>query len=226
MLKPKKRITKQEIERDPVLEKTMELEKFIRQNSKTLAIAAGAVALVIIVAIFMIKANKQKSLDASGKLGLAQISYQRGDVDDATLRLEELVEDFNGTESAGAGLMMLGQIHIEKGDYETAATYYADYVGNYDDDLGKASAYKALGVCAESKGNWEEAVDYYKKAIKAAKYKFQKQLAQISLIKANIELKNFEAAQKVLAELQEADTDQNISAQVDMLSAKLAVLEQ
>ncbi len=225
MLRPKKKITKKEIERDPILEKTIEIEQFIKHHTKNISIAIGVIVIGILVGLFMMKANKQKTLDASGKLGIAQLSLQRGDIDDGILRLEELIEDFSGTESAGAAHIFIGQTYLEKGDYEMAEKYYSDYVKKYKDSLGKSAAYKALGVCSESKGNFDQAVDYFEKAVKSADYKFQKQIAQISLANASIELKDFSKAKKVLETLENSEPDYNMKNQIELLSAKLAILE-
>ncbi|MFP4547675.1 MAG: tetratricopeptide repeat protein [Fidelibacterota bacterium] len=225
MLKPKKKITKQEIERDPVLEKTVELEQFIRRNAQKIGIGLGAVALVIIATIFIIKANKQKAMDASGKLGLAQMALQKNDVDDATLRLEEVIEDFSGTESAAAAHLMLAQLYMEKGDYESARFYYSDYVDKFDNELGKSAAYKALGVIAESNENWEEAKNCYQKAVKTATYEFQKQMAQLGLAAVNLELKDFVSAREILQEVKADDPEFNINSKVELLMGKLEVME-
>lgn len=225
MLKPKKKITKQEIERDPVLEKTVEFEQFIRHHAKNITIAVAAVVVVVLVAIFVVKSNNKKVLEASGKLGLAQLALQQGDSEDAILRLEEVIEDFGGTQSAGAAHIVLAQIYLEKGDYENAENYYSDYVNGYKDAMGKSAAYKALGVCAENKGEWSVAVDNYKKAVSSAEYKFQKQLAQLSLANANVEAKDFAAAEKIIKELETEDLDYNSNNQLEMISAKLAVMK-
>jgi len=225
MLKPKKKITKQEIERDPVLEKTIEMEKFIRRHAQTMLIAIGVIALIVVVGIFTVKSGKAKKLDASGKLGLAQMSYQRGDIDDAVLRLEEVIEDFGGSNPAGAAHIQLGQIYMDKGDYETAETYYEDYVDKYKDSLGKTAAYKALGVCAENSGNLDEAVGYYEQAIKAADHKFQKQIAQISLANVSIQLKDFATAKELLDEVKDNEPEYSLNMQVELLSGKLAALD-
>ncbi len=225
MLKPKKKIIKQEIERDPVLEKTVELEQFIRQNAQKIGVGLGAFALLIIATIFIFKANNQKAMDASGKLGLAQMAIQRNDVDDATLRLEEVIEDFSGTESAAAAHVMLAQIYMEKGDYESARTYYADYVNKFDNELGKSAAYKALGAIAESNENWEEAKKNYEKAAKTANYAFQKQVAKLGLAAVNIELKDFESARKILQEIKADDPEYNINSKMELLLGKLEVME-
>ena len=225
MLQPKKKITRQEIERDPVLEKTIEIEKFIRTHAQTLLIAIGVIALIIVVGIFTVKSGKAKKLDASGSLGLAQMAYQGGDIDDTVLRLEELIEEFGGTKSAGAAHLQLGQIYMDKGEYETAETYYTDYVNKYKDSLGKSAAYKALGVCAENSGNLEEAAGYFEKAIKAADYKFQKQIAQVSLAQVNIELKDYASAKEILEDVKNNEPEYSLNMQVELLSGKLAAFD-
>ncbi|MBN2281921.1 MAG: tetratricopeptide repeat protein [Candidatus Marinimicrobia bacterium] len=225
MLQPKKKFTKQEIERDPVLEKTILMEKFIRTHAQTLLIAFGVVALVVIVGVFMMKSGKTKKLNASGKLGLAQMAYQNGDLDDAVLRLEEVLEDFSGLSSAGAACLQLGQIYMEKEEYETAKKYYSEYVNKYDDAIGKAGALDALGVCFENTGNFEEAAENYKKAVKAAEFKFQKQISQVNLARISMNLGDLAGARKLLDEVKNNEPEYNLNMQVELLSGKLVVLE-
>ncbi len=225
MLKPKKKITKQEIERDPVLEKTVEFEQFIRHHAKNLMLGAGAIILIIVLSVFFVKSKESKNLAASGKLGMAQMALQRGDNEDAILRLEGVIEDFSGTESAGAATIMLGQLYLEKGDFDMAEQFYSDYANNYDNEISLSAAYKALGVCAENKGNLESAADYYKKAIKTAQYEFQKQMAQLSLVNINIKLKDYASANEIIDKLESSEPQFNVKSKLELLNSKLAVLE-
>lgn len=225
MLKAKKKITKQELERDPVLAKTVELEQFIRHHTKPILIGASIVVLVIVAFLFINKSFKTKTLNASGELGLAQLSVQQGDVEDGILRLEEIISNYGTTNSAGAAHIMLGQIYLEKGDLENAEKYYSDYNKKYKDNLAKSAVFAALGVCAESKGDFKEAVVLYEKAVKTARYEFQKQIAQLKLLNAYLEAKDIASSERLINELEDEELEYSSKNKLEMLSAKLAVLQ-
>ena len=70
MLKPKRKITRKEIKKDPFLESIDKLENNFKQNKKTyLNIAIGLIASVLVINILLNK-QSQKNIDSNSDLGI------------------------------------------------------------------------------------------------------------------------------------------------------------
>ena len=102
MLKPKKKITKKEIRRDPFLESIDKAQAHISESRTTyMKVALGLIAVLIGYNVITEK-RSQKNLDANAALGKAMVALDRGDVNNAQFQLETVITEFNGT--AGAEL--------------------------------------------------------------------------------------------------------------------------
>ena len=99
MLRPKKHITKKEIQRDPLLESVDQAQAHIEKNRSMYTMTG--IGLVAILIGFNIISDKRKknSVEASSALGQALISLDRGDVNTAKFQLETVINDYEKTNS-------------------------------------------------------------------------------------------------------------------------------
>jgi outer membrane protein assembly factor BamD (BamD/ComL family) len=148
MLKPKKKISRKEIKKDPVLEKISQIEHLVREKSKVILYVVVAVVILLVLSFAMIRSKQNANRQASGELGMAELALASGDIDNAIVQFEAIVEKNPNTEKAGMATIILGQTHILKDDYEKAETYFWSYIKDYkDDNLLTAAAYNGLGAC-------------------------------------------------------------------------------
>jgi len=224
MLKPKKKITRQEIKKDPVLEWIAKAEIYLRENAKFLSYIALGVVVVAVVSVLLLRSKRTANLEAAGKLGIAEMALTRGDHENALIQLEDLIDTYKGTRSADMALLLLAQTQLDQGEYESAEGYFNDYIdARGADPLMLASAYNGLGICAEQREDMEAAADHYAKAAKEAQYKFQQHEYGINQIRSLIKLGQFAQAESLVNRLLEDEPEYQNRNILQRLSAQIAV---
>ena len=225
MLKPKKKILRKEIKKDPVLEKISQAEHFVRENGKMLFYILIALIVVVVLSVAMIKSKKRANREAAGQLGMAEVAFASGDVDNAIVQFEALIDKDPGTKSAGMATILLAQAYISKDDYPSADENFRKYIDNYGhEDMLLATAYNGLGACAEHGGNRAEAAKYYVNGAKIAPYKFLKYDCYFNAIRNYVELKKIEEAEQLIRQINVVDLNAKYMADYESLSTKIEVL--
>jgi tetratricopeptide (TPR) repeat protein len=226
MLKPKKKISRKEIKKDPVLEKISQIEHLVREKSKVILYVVVAVVILLVLSFAMIRSKQNANRQASGELGMAELALASGDIDNAIVQFEAIVEKNPNTEKAGMATIILGQTHILKDDYEKAETYFWSYIKDYkDDNLLTAAAYNGLGACNERAEDFKQAAVNFEKGGNISSYKFLKNECYINAIRANIKTRNVENADRLLKLISAEDLDYRLKTQFDILKASLEVLK-
>ena len=169
MLKPKRKISKQEIKKDPFLEFINNAQQWFQDKKKIIYQVVFGVITVITV-IYFLNNNRIKSGTAGeALLGKALLSQDIGDVENAKFQLHILVDDYDGTKAGVEGKYYLGKMALDDGDTETASEYLNEYVKKGNNAILMTTAYKILAEVATKNINSEEAEEYLQKGIKIAK---------------------------------------------------------
>jgi tetratricopeptide (TPR) repeat protein len=225
MLRPKKKITKKELKRDPVLERIAQLDEFVHRQQKY--VIYGLVGLVVIgvLAFVLIRSKQQANLAAMGELGLAEQVLANNDYDDAILRLEGIVTRYKKTQGAGIATLLLAQTYIAKNDWENALVQFEKYIDDYDNDkMLTAVAYNGLGIGAEQKGEWKKAAEYFSKAGKIAPYKFQRHEYYLNAARSYLKLEDWPKARARVATILADEPEGYFKSQAEELNAQLEAL--
>jgi tetratricopeptide (TPR) repeat protein len=226
MLKPKKKITRKEIKKDPVLEKISQAEHFLREKHKPVLYVTIAVAVVIVISIALIRSKINANREASGELGIAEMALAANDVDNAIVQLEALIDKNPKTKSAGMATVLLAQAYMSKDNLESAEIYYRKYVDDYaDDGMLTATAYNGLGACAERREEYAQAAKYFEKGGDASSYEFLKYDSYLNAIRDYLKLKNVEKAEKLLKVIPKDNQDFHKRSLVETFAAELEVLK-
>ncbi len=226
MLKPKKKILKKEIKKDPVLEKISQAEHFIREKGKVLTYVLIAALVLVVLSVAMIQSKRRANRVAAGELGMAEVALASGDIDNAIVQFEALIDKNPGTKSAGMATVLLAQTYINKDDYDSAEENFRRYIDDYThEDMLTAAAYNGLGVCSERKGNRDEAAKYFVNGAKVAPYEFLKYDCYLNAIRNYIELKNLDKAEQLIGQISTDDLNAKTKAELDLLNAKIEVLK-
>jgi len=225
MLRPKKKITRKELKKDPMLEKISQLDTYIRAHRKLLAYIALGIVAVCVILILMFISKKKANTEAMGELGLAEMALARNDLEDATLRLEAIVDKYQRTKSAGIASVLLGQVYLNKGDYANARINYEKYVDDYEDeDLLTATAYNGLGVCAEVNEEYLKAARYFEKGGAETEYKFQRHEAFLNAARNYLKANSVEKARKLVELILKAEPEARHKNAAEVLAAQITVL--
>ena len=128
MLKPRKNITKKEIQKDPLLETIDQLQAKVEKNKRFYTnIVLGILAFVVLLSFF-VRNNRINNNEADTSLGIALISIDKGDYTTASFQLENIINDFESTTSADLATFYLAKIKFNNNEMESAQKYINLYL--------------------------------------------------------------------------------------------------
>ena len=158
MLKPKRKITKKEIKRDPFLETIDMLQNNFEQNKKTFL----NVVLVLIAGIFIInfflKKQDQKNIDSNSALGVAMVAFENKDYENAKFQFENIIFDFAGTSASSFANFYLGRIHFENNEFAKSESFLNTFMNSSDSEILYCGAVKMLTHIALQNSHYDKAI--------------------------------------------------------------------
>jgi predicted negative regulator of RcsB-dependent stress response len=165
MLKPTKKITKKEIQRDPFLESVDKAQAHLQeQRSMYMKIAIGLIAVLIGYNVISEKRTQQNT-EANSLLGQAMVALDRGDESNAQFQLETIITEYAGTHSAEVAGYHLGKMKYEAGDFTSAEIYLSQFIRDNAVDLMVSSAAYMLADIAVQDGDTNSAMSFLDKGV-------------------------------------------------------------
>jgi tetratricopeptide (TPR) repeat protein len=165
MLKPKKKITKQDLKEDKFVKFTLQTKSYVDENYQKIMRIALGVGAIIILLVFYYYNSQETNKEANSQLGIAEIEYTNGNLLKASERLVRLIDEYDGTESADQGMFLLANIYFQQKKYEDARIYFDKFINAYSgSNILLASGYAGLAACEEVDDNLLEAANLYEKA--------------------------------------------------------------
>ena len=205
MLKPRRKIIKKELKKDPYIDFLSRVKNNVDENKKLyMRLVLGTV--VIIVALLFFRNNLRNSKDAGAEsLGKALVTLASGDLDNATLQFEFIADKYDNNEAGTLAKYYLARAHFNDKDY-LAAYSYLNQIAEENFKLAQfpVSIYKMLGFIALEDGDQAAAMDYYEQALEKSKIVQQEQSITLDLADVLLKMGDFgrslELVQKVLDE--------------------------
>ena len=169
MLKPKRKITKQNLKEDKLVKTTLQVKNYLEENSKQVFYFVSGVLLVILIIMWYRYYSQKTNEEAIAQLGMAQIEFTNGNYDKATKRLLTLIQEYNNTIEAEQGMFLLANIYYQQNNFPQARQYFKEFVDSYSGSpILLASGYAGLAACYETENNFTEAGRFYEKAAREA----------------------------------------------------------
>jgi tetratricopeptide (TPR) repeat protein len=169
MLKPRKKITRKELKRDPLLEVLYTLRHWWVANKKAVSRYGGLALIIVILSVLVIRWRATQNEKAAAVAGIAHIEFSNGNYNAVIATLGDVVEEYSGLKSFGHGLYLLARSEFFVQDTLNAEIHYRLYLDDYGKDpLLKSGAYAALGLIAEGRGNYSESAELFRKAGQSA----------------------------------------------------------
>ena len=188
MLKPKKKITKKEIKRDPFLETIDQAQAHLEEN-RSRYLQIGILLLVLLLGYNVISDNNLKrDVDASSALGDALLTLDFNDKTTAQFQLETVIKEYDNTLSASLAKYYLGKMSYDATNLEEANRYLKSYLDSNPKGFLAPSASILLADIATSNGKFLDAILFLDKSINNSNSK--KDLKLLKLRKAEVELLN------------------------------------
>ena len=183
MLKPKRKISRQEIKKDPFLEFINNAQQLFQDRKRLIYRIAFGIIAVAAVIYFLSDSQINIGKEGEALLGKALLSQDIGDVENAKFQLQTLVDDYDGTEAGIEGKYYLGKMSFDDSEIESASEYLIEYVKKGNNEILVTTAYKILAEIAIKNTNGEEAEKYLQKGTKFAENTVYHQ--EMSLLLAN-----------------------------------------
>ena len=188
MLKPKRKITKKEIQRDPFIENIFSFKEHINQKKSIYTKVLIGVFAVFILS-YLYTNNRSSNFEAAETLiSKAMVYVDLGDNDNAMIYLQEVIDEYGNTDAGLNANYYLGQIHFIAGEYEMALPHFERYTKKGKNPLLSLSTYQGLVSIYKAKQDLANAIKYQKISREKANSKEEK--AWVSLGLAELMLAN------------------------------------
>ena len=184
MLKPKKKITRKEIKKDPLLETIDSIESKFEENKKTIGNVAILVFIVLVGGYIFLNKQNQNKLESNSALGIAMVAYSNMDYENAKFQFESISSNFANTSSANTSNFFLGKIAYKNNDLVKSEVYLNNFLNESDDEALVCGAIKILADISMINKNAEKALMILDKA---KVYKLSKLLLlDLKIVKASV----------------------------------------
>jgi len=198
MLKPKKKITRKEIQRDPFLESVDQAQAHLEENRSLYMKAAIGLIVVLLGYNIMTEKSTQHKLDASAALGQALVALDRGDVTNAEFQLETVFNEFEGTPSSSVAGYYLGKMKYESGDVTQAEQYLAKFFTDKPVDIMVSSAALMLSDIDAQGNDMNGAVSYLDHGMKKSRDAHTYRMLEISKARLFLKQGNLDGARVIV----------------------------
>ena len=158
MLKPKRKITRKEIKRDPFLETIDKLENSFEKNKKTFLNIVLAIIAGVFIINFLINKQNQKNIDSNSALGVAMLAFENKDYDNAKFQFESIISEFQGTTAFGAANFYLGKIYFESNEFVKSESFLNNFISYADTEILHLGAIKMLSHIALQNNHYDKAI--------------------------------------------------------------------
>jgi TolA-binding protein len=165
MLKPKKRVTRQQIKEDKLVTFAAKASDFYDRYSRNIIAGAGILVVLVVVVVFYVNSRAQVEKDATFELSMAKIEIGQGNLDAAESKLIHLIDTYGGTPSGGDATFFLGNVQLFQANWNGAIQSFQQYIDRFGrDPMMTSAAVAGIGLAYENMGELDKAAEYYSKA--------------------------------------------------------------
>jgi len=203
MLKPRRKIIKKELKRDPYIEFLASAKDNLDKNQSLYQKIILGFAIAILAIVFLMNNYQDNKSISKELLGKAVITMANGDIDNARIQFEFVSDEYGNNEAGSLAKYYLSRLHFSEKDY-LAATSYLNEIRNTDFPLThfNVSKFKMMALIAMENSEYDEAISYYERALKNADLQEQKYLISLDMADITLTIGDFgrsmELVQQVL----------------------------
>jgi|TARA_B100001996_G_scaffold111211_1_gene84239 predicted negative regulator of RcsB-dependent stress response len=182
MLKPRRKIIKKELKKDPYIEFLANAKDNLDKNQSLYQKILLGLVVAIFAIVFLLNNYQGNKSISKELLGKAVITMASGDIDNARIQFEFVSDEYGNNESGGLAKYYLARLHFSEKDY-LVATSYLNEIRNADFPLNhfNISKYKMMALIAMESENYDEAISYYERALSKADLEEQQHLISLDL---------------------------------------------
>ncbi len=172
MLSARKKFTRKELHKDPLLAKISEVTDYAKLNQDKITKILTGVVVAIAATWGYLYYKSSINEESLNRLYQAEQTYFSGDNKEAIRRLAKYLAEFEGTRGGGLATFYLANAYYQTDQFDFALEQYEHYVDDYaDSDLLTASAMAGVAACYEAQNKYADAAaEYESVASKFPKY--------------------------------------------------------
>jgi len=166
MLKPKKKLTRKELHKDPLMEKLTAISDYTQSNSKMISYTIAGTLILAVIVYGYINNRNTANAESMNKLFTAEQVYFGGNYVEAIRKLEKFCKLHEGTKGAALGEFYLANSYYNTNQFEFAIKHFEIYLDDYA-HIKELTVTSIAGIAASHEGldNYKEAVKYYQQAV-------------------------------------------------------------
>ena len=222
MLKPKKAITKKEIQKDPLLEKIDQFQARVENNKQLYTnLVLGLIAIVVLSTV-LVRNNRINNNEADTALGIALISLDKGDYTTASFQLENIINDFESTTSAHFASFYLAKIKYDNNEMDLAQKHIKTFLRSKSKNFMHEASSKLLADIHFRKNDLVSAINVIDNSLKNCSNLFNCRSLKLKKAFYLIAQDNQKAANELLLEFKDRkDLDAGQKQKAEELMGKL-----
>ena len=207
MLKPKRKITRDELKKDSFVESVFELRSYLKDNLTILSRIGGGLVLIIALAIFFGQSSRNNFREAEFLLTQSSLYLDNGDTQNAKILLQELTDEYSGTEPGRLGSYYLAQLHLKSNNSESALPLLLNYSKKGENSFLLSSANHAISSIYHQNNDIKNAIKYQLASIKNSKTEKDGAFSSIKLAELYIKDGSFKNSSNILDEIKNNFSD-------------------
>ena len=225
MLKPKRRITRKEIKRDPFLEAIYAFKEHLN-SKKQQYLKIGISTLSVILVLFFINQNsKSSAMEAEFGLSIGMVYLEKGDKQNAMLQFQQIVDEYSNTNAGYSASFYIGKIHFDNAEYDLALSHFERSISRKNNDFLTSAAHNALAEIYANKNQFDEAINHQKKSINYNNSSLSKAISKLKLGKFHLLNGNKNLSKKILKDVLDEHSDSiDIKNEIAYLSGLILTL--
>lgn len=222
MLKPKRKITRDQIKNDSFVEAIFDIRSYVMDNSKLLSRIGGGFVVLLLLIVFLGQSSKNNKREAEFLLTQSNVYLDNGDSQNAKIILQELVDEYGNTESGRLGGYHLAQLHIKNNEKESALSLLLKYSKKGENLFLLASANESISSLYQENNDIRNAIKYQTIAAENSYSKKKGALSKLKLIELYIKDGSLNMSSNLLNELKsEHKDDPDMIKSIDYVSGLL-----
>ena len=222
MLKPKRKITRDQIKNDSFVETIFDIRSYVMDNSKLLSRIGGGFVVVLLLIVFLGQSSKNNKREAEFLLTQSNVYLDNGDSQNAKIILQELVDEYGNTESGRLGGYHLAKLYLKNNEKESALSLLLKYSKKGENLFLLTSANEAISSLYQENNDIRNAIKYQSVAAENSYSKKKGALSKLKLIELYIKDGSLDMSVNLLNELKsEHKDDPDIMKNIDYVSGLL-----
>ncbi len=227
MLKPKRKITKKEIKRDPFLESIFSVKEHLNEKKQAYTrVVIGLLAVILLGSIYTRNQSANREA-AENIISKAMVYIDLGDNDNALIHLQEVIDEYGGTDAGRNASYYLGRIYFDKNEYDMALPHFERYAKKGKNPLLYGSTYQALVAIYKAKQDLADAIKYQRMSKDNANTKEEAAWASLGLAELSLANGDKKEAEKLVNRvLADFEDNLDLKQKANEISGKIGGIEQ